>query len=184
MKTVPAHAGIPALYSHQAWAIDCIRVGLDVAAATRTASGKLLIYYFPIVDRFLYDLDAMLLFLFYFKVLIRDHVSVLFSLAAYWVTDIRPRVAIVDGDTSARFRKKIREHPPQVLSSSHDMLRQVILPHHQRRWITCLASLSFADIDAMHNTGGRAHMAQVIRRLLRVAGLYGVISSGWKIFRV
>ncbi|MGE4561203.1 MAG: DEAD/DEAH box helicase, partial [Desulfobulbus sp.] len=44
-------AGYPHFFSHQKQAIDRIRDGRDVIAATPTASGKSLIYNIPVMER-------------------------------------------------------------------------------------------------------------------------------------
>ena len=174
MRVVLEKAGIPALYSHQADATDLVRAGRDVVVATPTASGKSLIYSLPVVDRFLYDPDSTSLFLFPLKALAQDQISAFSSLTAHWASDAKPRISVYDGDTSAHFRKKIRENPPQVLISNPDMLHLAVLPFHAQ-WATFLASLSLVVIDEMHTYRGvfGSHMAQVLRRLTRIAGLYG-----------
>ncbi|MDL2210450.1 DEAD/DEAH box helicase [Desulfovibrio sp. OttesenSCG-928-O18] len=174
IKTVLQQAGIARLYSHQATATDLVRAGRDVVVSTPTASGKSLTYNLPVVDRFLYDPDATSLFLFPLKALAQDQVSAFSALTARWATEAKPRISVYDGDTSDHFRRKIRENPPQVLVTNPDMLHLAVLPFHSR-WTTFLASLSLVVVDEMHTYRGvfGAHMAQVLRRLQRIAGLYG-----------
>ena len=92
----------------------------------------------------------------------------------HWVTEARPRISIYDGDTSSHFRKKIRENPPSVLVTNPEMLHLAVLPFHAQ-WTAFLASLSLVVIDEMHTYRGvfGAHMAQLLRRLTRIASLYG-----------
>lgn len=174
IKSVFERAGIAKLYSHQALATDLVRAGRDVVISTSTASGKSLAYNLPVVDRFLYDPDATSLFLFPLKALAQDQVSAFSALTSHWATEARPRISVYDGDTSDYFRRKIRENPPQVLVTNPDMLHLAVLPFHPR-WTTFLASLSLVVVDEMHTYRGvfGAHMAQVLRRLQRIAGLYG-----------
>jgi DEAD/DEAH box helicase domain-containing protein len=46
-----AGRGIPALYEHQARAMDLLRAGRNVVVATPTASGKTLIYTLPVLEQ-------------------------------------------------------------------------------------------------------------------------------------
>jgi len=174
MLAVLERAGIPRLYSHQAHATDLVRAGRDVVVATPTASGKSLIYNLPVLDRFLRDPDATSIFLFPLKALAQDQIAAFSALTDHWATDARPRISVYDGDTSDHFRRKIRENPPQILITNPEMLHLAVLPHHAR-WTAFLASLSLVVIDEMHTYRGvfGAHMAQVLRRLSRITGLYG-----------
>ena len=174
MRAVLDRAGIPRLYTHQARATDLVRAGRDVVVATPTASGKSLIYNLPVLDRFLHDPDATSIFLFPLKALAQDQINAFSALTDHWATDARPRVAVYDGDTTDHFRRKIRENPPHILITNPEMLHLAVLPFHSR-WTTFLASLSLVVIDEMHTYRGvfGAHMAQVLRRLSRIAALYG-----------
>ncbi len=174
MRIVLEKAGISHLYSHQALATDLVRAGRDVVVSTPTASGKSLIYNLPVLDRFLHDPDATSIFLFPLKALAQDQLSAFSTLTDHWVTEARPRIAVYDGDTSDHFRRKIRENPPQIVITNPEMLHLAVLPLHSR-WTTFLASLSLVVIDEMHTYRGvfGAHMAQVLRRLSRICGLYG-----------
>ena len=174
MRVVLERAGISRLYTHQALATDLVRSGRDVVVSTPTASGKSLIYNLPVLDRFLHDSDATSIFLFPLKALSEDQLSAFLALTAHWATDARPRIAVYDGDTSDHFRRKIRENPPHIVITNPEMLHLAVLPFHSR-WTTFLASLSLVVIDEMHTYRGvfGAHMAQVLRRLTRICGLYG-----------
>ena len=171
-------AKIPSLYKHQAEAVDVVRSGGDVVVATPTASGKSLIYNLPVIERHLSDPDACSLYLFPLKALAQDQFLAFESLTASWPQDARPRAAIYDGDTSAHFRKKIRENPPTVLFTNPEMLHLALLPYHHL-WSAFFAGLTHIVVDEVHTYRGLlgAHMAQVFRRLLRVAELYGAHPS-------
>ena len=162
------------LYSHQALATDHIRAGHDVVVATPTASGKSLIYNLPVLERLLTDPDARALYLFPLKALAQDQLAGLERLCAAWPAEARPRVALYDGDTSDHFRRKIRRDPPQILITNPEMLHLAILPHHEQ-WAAFLAGLGHVVVDEAHTYRGvfGAHMAQVFRRLNRLAGRYG-----------
>lgn len=174
MENVLQESGIRSLYSHQAEAIDLLRAGRDVIVATPTASGKSLIYTLPVLERFLRDPDGRSLFLFPLKALAQDQLASFKALTAHWPEDARPAAAVYDGDTTPHFRKKIRENPPQVLLTNPEMLHLSLLPHHHL-WATLFAGLSFVVVDEAHTYRGilGSHMAQVFRRLLRIAALYG-----------
>lgn len=165
---------IPGLYSHQAQAIDSLRAGRDVVAATPTASGKSLIYTLPVLEKFLHDPDARSLFLFPLKALAQDQLMAFNSMTAHWPEDARPLAATYDGDTSPHFRRKIRQNPPHALLTNPEMLHLSLLPHHHL-WATLFAGLSYVVVDEVHTYRGilGSHMAQVFRRLQRVAALYG-----------
>ena len=166
--------GIAGLYSHQALATDHIRAGHSIVAATPTASGKSLIYNLPVLERHLRDPDARALYLFPLKALAQDQLAAFNALTATWPKDARPAAALYDGDTTDHFRRKIRRDPPAVLISNPEMLHLGILPHHEQ-WAAFLAGLTHVVVDEAHTYRGvfGAHMAQVFRRLNRLAGRYG-----------
>ncbi|MDR2892900.1 MAG: DEAD/DEAH box helicase [Deltaproteobacteria bacterium] len=166
--------GIPSLYSHQAQAIDCLRAGQDVITATPTASGKSLIYSLPVIERFLHDPDARAIFLFPLKALAQDQLAAFRTMTAHWPEGGRPEAMVYDGDTTPHFRRKIRENPPQVLLTNPEMLHLSLLPHHQL-WSALFAGLTLVVVDEVHTYRGvlGSHMAQVFRRLRRVAAHYG-----------
>ena len=175
INNVLQRSGITSLYCHQAEAIDLIRAGRDVVVATPTASGKSLTYSLPVLERFLYDPDATSLYLFPLKALANDQVGAFTNLSDAWPIDARPRIAVYDGDTTPHFRRKIREAaPPAVLISNPDMIHLAVLPHHEH-WAAFMASLSLVVVDEVHTYRGvfGSHVAQVLRRLLRIAQRYG-----------
>ena len=162
------------LYSHQALATDHIRAGHSVVVATPTASGKSLIYARPVLERHLLDPEARALCLFPLKALAQDQLAALTGLCASWPEESRPSVALYDGDTSDHFRRKIRADPPTVLISNPEMLHLALLPHHEQ-WAAFFAGLAHVVVDEAHTYRGvfGSHMAQVFRRLNRIAGRYG-----------
>ncbi len=166
--------GIDRLYAHQALATDIIRSGRDVMVSTPTASGKTFIFNLPVIERCLADPDSRALYLFPLKALAQDQLKTFESMTAHWPKDARPRAAIYDGDTTSWFRRKIREHPPNVLLTNPEMLHLSICPFHER-WAEFLAGLSFVVVDEVHTYRGvlGSHMAQVFRRLQRVCARYG-----------
>ncbi len=174
LERVLDERGVGSLYSHQARAMDILRAGRGVVAATPTASGKTLIYTLPVMEQILADPDARALYLFPLKALAQDQFKAFEAMAASIPEEQRPRAAIYDGDTSPWFRKKIREHPPHVLMTNPEMLHLAVLPHHDK-WAAFLAGLNLVVVDEMHTYRGvlGSHMAQVFRRLGRVCARYG-----------
>ena len=81
--------------------------------------------------------------------------------------------SIYDGDTPQSARSSIRRNARIVLSNP-DMLHTGILPHHTN-WSDFFTNLRFVVIDEMHTYRGvfGSHVANVIRRLKRVAKFYG-----------
>ena len=174
LERVLDERGINALYDHQARAMDALRAGRGVVAATPTASGKTLIYNLPVMERILADPDARALYLFPLKALAQDQLKAFEAMAVSLSEENRPRAAIYDGDTSPWFRKKIRENPPHVLMTNPEMLHLAVLPHHDK-WAAFLAGLDLVVVDEVHTYRGvlGSHMAQVFRRLKRVCARYG-----------
>lgn len=162
--------GIPALYSHQAEAWEAARAGENVAVATGTASGKTLAYNLPVLATLLEDPQARALYLFPTKALAQDQFNTLQSLQS---KIFNSQSAIYDGDTPQRDRKPIRERACIILTNP-DMLHTGILPHHTN-WEVFFRSLRFVVIDEMHTYRGvfGSHVANVLRRLKRVAHFYG-----------
>ena len=164
--------GIERLYLHQARALEALDAGAHVALATPTASGKTLVYGLPTLRGALADPPGRALYLFPLKALARDQLQRLEADAAALGAPLR--AAIYDGDTPDGRRRKIREHPPHVLISTPDMLHAGILPHHVG-WERFFRELSLVVLDELHAYRGvfGSHVAQVLRRLLRVAAFHG-----------
>jgi DEAD/DEAH box helicase domain-containing protein len=163
-------AGIHTLYSHQREAWMHARLGEDIILSTGTASGKTLSYHLPILASLLEDPNARALYLFPTKALAQDQLSNLQSLVSTLET---LNAAIYDGDTPQSARSAIRKNARVVLSNP-DMLHTGILPHHTN-WSDFFTSLRFVVVDEMHTYRGvfGSHVANVIRRLKRVANFYG-----------
>ena len=85
--------------------------------------------------------------------------------------DLRP--AIYDGDTPREERAAIRRRSNLVLTNP-DMLHVGVLPHHAR-WGDLFANLALVVVDEAHVYRGvfGSHVANVLRRLRRIAGAYG-----------
>jgi DEAD/DEAH box helicase domain-containing protein len=158
--------GITALYSHQATAWQQAQAGHHLVVVTGTASGKTLCYNLPVLDRLLRTPQARALYLFPTKALAQDQVANIQTL-------IDVPVATYDGDTPTGARPSIRAKA-RIIVSNPDMLHTGILPHHTL-WAEFLHHLEFVVIDEMHACRGvfGSHVANVLRRLKRIARFYG-----------
>jgi DEAD/DEAH box helicase domain-containing protein len=163
--------GIDQLYSHQAEAIEAARAGRDVVVVTPTASGKTLCYMLPALQAIADDPAARALFLFPTKALGQDQVAELGELSR--AAGLTISSATYDGDTPAPIRSAIRG-AGQVVVTNPDMLHSAILPHHTK-WFQLFEQLRVIVIDELHTYRGvfGSHVANVVRRLLRLCAHYG-----------
>ncbi|MFN8411690.1 MAG: Zn-binding domain-containing protein [Anaerolineales bacterium] len=78
-----------------------------------------------------------------------------------------------DGDTPQKDRPTIRKNA-RIILSNPDMLHTGILPHHSN-WSDFFSNLKYIIIDEAHTYRGvfGSHVANVIRRMKRVADFYG-----------
>jgi DEAD/DEAH box helicase domain-containing protein len=171
LAAVYAEKGVSQLYSHQAAAAAAVRAGRNAVVVTPTASGKTLCYNLPVLNAVLENPDTRALYLFPTKALAQDQLSELHDLSAR--LDHRFGVFTYDGDTPADARKAIRERGHIVLSNP-DMLHTGILPHHTR-WQRLFENLRYVVLDELHTYRGvfGSHLANVLRRLRRIARFYG-----------
>ncbi len=162
--------GIERLYTHQVEAITTVRAGHDVLVVTGTASGKSLAYQLPVLEHLCRDPEARALFLFPTKALEQDQLK---SLQQLLPREPGIRVEILDGDTPAHRRAKLKEHPPHILISNPDLLHLSLLPHHPA-WKSFWERLRFVVLDELHTYKGifGSHIAHVLRRLHRVTTFY------------
>lgn len=166
-----AGRGIEELYSHQAEAVDLVRAGRDVTVVTPTASGKTLCYSIPILQSIAEDPAARALLLFPTKALGQDQVAEFGALAS--ASALAVSAAAYDGDTPAPIRSAIRT-AGQIVVTNPDMLHSAILPHHTK-WFQLFEQLRVIVIDELHTYRGvfGSHVANVLRRLLRLCRHYG-----------
>lgn len=161
--------GIDHLYLHQAQAIDAARRGEDVLVITSTASGKTLCYNVPVIENVLANPKARAFYLFPTKALAQDQLGKLNELGLFPTV----RFATYDGDTPKSDRPAIKRGAHIVLTNP-DMLHIGILPYHTS-WGPFLRQLQYIVIDELHVYRGvfGAHVAQVLRRLLRLCEHHG-----------
>jgi DEAD/DEAH box helicase domain-containing protein len=163
--------GIEKLYRHQAICREKALAGKNVVVLTPTASGKTLCYNLPVIETLLADPDARCLYLFPTKALSQDQQSELNELCVGGQLPLK--VFTYDGDTPNSLRVAARDSG-RIVISNPDMLHSGVLPNHPR-WIRFFSALKYVVIDEMHAYRGvfGSHVANVIRRLKRVAAFYG-----------
>ncbi|MDR1636548.1 MAG: DEAD/DEAH box helicase [Treponema sp.] len=163
--------GIDRVYTHQAEVWEEARRGKNVVVVTPTASGKTLCYNLPCLQALLEDEKARCLYLFPTKALSQDQQSELGELAGPGGLPVK--VSTYDGDTPESLRVAARDSG-RIIISNPDMLHAGILPNHPK-WIKFFSSLKYVVIDETHAYRGvlGSHVAEVIRRLRRIAAFYG-----------
>jgi ATP-dependent helicase YprA (DUF1998 family) len=164
--------GIQELYSHQAATAELVHEGKDVVVVTPTASGKTLCYNLPVLNAVLENPDTRTLYLFPTKALAQDQLAELHDLSKR-LSDCFG-VFTYDGDTPSDARTAIRERGHVVLTNP-DMLHTGILPHHTK-WMRLFENLRYIVLlDELHTYRGvfGSHLANVLRRLRRIAKFYG-----------
>ena len=162
-----AAAGIEALWAHQADAFEAARRGHTIVT-TGTASGKSLAFNLPVLDTLATDLSS------------RASTS---TPRRRWR---RTRPARSPGSAGATCgRRSTTATPPQeerrairgrsnLILTNPDMLHVGVLPNH-RSWGDVLANLAWVVVDEAHVYRGvfGSHVANVLRRLRRLANAYG-----------
>ncbi|MDR2052317.1 MAG: DEAD/DEAH box helicase [Treponema sp.] len=171
--------GIDAIYSHQREVWEAVRAGNNVVVVTPTASGKTLCYNLPTLQALLRDEKARALYLFPTKALSQDQQSELNELTnqadsqGSLLDSFNVKVMTYDGDTPDSLRVAARDSG-RIIITNPDMLHAGVLPNHPR-WIKFFSNLKYVVIDEAHAYRGvfGSHVANVIRRLRRVASFYG-----------
>ena len=171
-------AGIDRPWRHQVEFAELARVGRHAAICTPTGSGKSLAYLMPVLaalrepragrGRGFALRRPTALYLAPTKALAHDQARAAGVLAPGSV-----RIGALDGDSDEAERRFAREHANLVLTNP-DMLHFSVLPNH-RRWSALLGGLRYVVIDEAHRYQGvfGAHVAQVLRRLRRLAAAHG-----------
>jgi len=177
--------GVDQLYAHQVLAWDLVQEGGNIVVSTGTASGKSLCYNLPVLNRLIKDMFSRSLYIFPTKALAQDQansLSVLLSgisrhlsqnIVIHSDRQLNNTIALYDGDTPPNKRPLIRNNTG-IIFTNPDMLHLGILPHHTV-WEQFFSHLKFVVIDEIHIYRGvfGSHVANVIRRLKRIANFYG-----------
>jgi DEAD/DEAH box helicase domain-containing protein len=163
-----AAQGIRTLWTHQAECWQAARNSSHFMVTTGTASGKSLCFNLPVLDGLLRDPHARAIYLYPTKALAQDQLRRIRLMAGQAV-----EVWTYDGDTPAAARLQARQKA-RVLLTNPDMLHLSVLPRHER-WDEFLYNLKYVVIDEAHTYRGvfGSNVANVLRRLRRVAAFYG-----------
>jgi len=158
-------------YTHQSQSYEHIKAGKNIVVVTPTASGKTLCYNLPVLDSLLKNPSTRAIYLFPTKALSQDQRAELDETIKLLPDEIR--IFTYDGDTPQDARKAIRARGHIILTNP-DMLHTGILPHHTK-WIKLFENLKYVVIDELHNYRGifGSHLANILRRLKRIASFYG-----------
>ena len=172
IRTALKKRGIDWLYTHQGEVWDNVRAKNNTVVVTPTASGKTLCYNLPVLNALLNDEKARALYLFPTKALSQDQQSEL-NETITGAEGLNVKAATYDGDTPESLRISIRD-TGRIVISNPDMLHAGILPNHPK-WIRFFSGLKYIVIDEAHAYRGvlGSHVADVIRRLKRIAAFYG-----------
>jgi DEAD/DEAH box helicase domain-containing protein len=159
--------GVDSLYTHQLEAFEAAAAS-NLVITSGTASGKSLAFNLPVLNGIAARPKDRALYLYPTKALAQDQ--------ARKLAQLRPpglREAIYDGDTPREERPAIRRRSNLVLTNP-DMLHMGVLPNH-KGWGDFLANLRWVVVDEAHTYRGvfGSHVANVLRRLRRLARAYG-----------
>jgi DEAD/DEAH box helicase domain-containing protein len=159
-------SGITEPWSHQVEFAQAAHSGINSILATGTASGKTVAFAAPAITAVTGGATA--LYIAPTKSLAADQLA---TITGWAVPGIR--AATLDGDTPRDDRQWIRSHANYILTNP-DMLHFSMLPGH-RHWAHFFRHLSYVIVDEAHIYRGvfGAHVALILRRLLRVAAKYG-----------
>jgi DEAD/DEAH box helicase domain-containing protein len=166
-----AARGIAFPWTHQARAAALARAGEHVIIATRAASGKSAGYLAAALSAVLEG--GTVLYLAPTKALAADQLKSIRDLGLPGV-----RATCYDGDSTAAERSWSQAHSNYLLTNP-DMVHSALLPNHAR-WRGFFRRLRVVIIDECHAYRGvfGSHVAQILRRLRRVAAHYAASGGG------
>lgn len=168
------------LYRHQHQAILKVMERRHTVVATRTSSGKSLIYSLPVLDTLCRDSDASALFLYPQKALANDQLLKLREFtkdipSASRLMQRRPYlISRYDGATPEETRSHVRGQA-QIILTNPDMLHYSMLQYHDRHWVRFFENLQHVVIDECHEYRGifGTNVAHILRRLRQICNLHG-----------
>lgn len=167
--------GIEKLYSHQVSALKSVFSGEHILIVSSTASGKTLCYSIPTLLALMEERPKNSLYIFPTKALAQDQLKGINELVECNETlRFQLRADTYDGDTPPHRRRNVRS-TANVVITNPDMLHMGILPHHDM-WAKFFSDLKYVVIDEVHTYRGvfGSNVANLIKRLKRIAGHYGV----------
>jgi len=158
--------GIKSPWTHQSQAAELALAGRHVIIATRAASGKSAGYLAAALSEVLDGGTA--LYVAPTKALAADQLKAVRDLG---LQGVRP--TCYDGDSTPAERAWAQSHANYLLTNP-DMLHSGMLPNHAR-WRGFFRRLRVVIVDECHGYRGvfGSHVAQVLRRLRRVAAHHG-----------
>jgi len=167
------------LFRHQRAAAQHLFAGRHTVVATRTSSGKSLIYSIPVFDRLLTEPASTALFLFPQKALANDQLQKFTAAADDLPSLSRQRranpllIARYDGATPKDERPEIRKQV-QILLTNPDMLHYAILAY-PANWERFLSRLQYVVVDECHEYRGifGTNVSYLFRRLRALCHRYG-----------
>jgi DEAD/DEAH box helicase domain-containing protein len=167
--------GIETPWTHQAQAAYLLRAGHNVIIATPAASGKSAGYLAAALSEILDG--GTVLYIAPTKALAADQLQAVRGLGIPQV-----RATCYDGDSTASDRAWAQAHANYVLTNP-DMLHSALLPSHAR-WRGFFRRLRVVIIDECHGYRGvfGSHVAQVLRRLRRVAAYHAAPGAAAPVF--
>jgi DEAD/DEAH box helicase domain-containing protein len=173
IKKILSRQGIQGLYAHQADAFSKIQDNRNTLVVSRTASGKTLSFFLPIINEYVHaDQPFSVLLLYPTKALSRDQEKTFGKLMD--VVRKSGRLGTFDGDTPRDEREKIQGSADFIVTNP-DMLHSGILPNHNRKWRNFLSRLRYIVVDEVHMYRGAfgSHVSNIFRRLQRVCAVHG-----------
>lgn len=171
-KEATRHIYPHGLYKHQIDALDLIETGANVVITTSTSSGKSLCYQLPVAKAILSSRKRSqrpkALVIHPTKALAQDQVR-------SWARLRLPGVLVstFDGDSSADQRASTKKYA-DIWLTNPEMINSTILANHGQ-YHSLLSGLDFIVVDEAHVYRGvfGSHVANLLRRLVRIANLYG-----------
>ncbi len=173
IRKILSNQGITKLYEHQAEAFRSIEGNLHTLVVSRTASGKTLSFFLPIINEYLRaDQPFTVLLLYPTKALSRDQEKTFGKLME--VVERSGKLGTFDGDTPRDERERIQRSADFIVTNP-DMLHSGILPNHNKKWRGFLSRLRYVVVDEVHMYRGAfgSHVSNVFRRLQRVCAIHG-----------
>ncbi|WP_300102658.1 DEAD/DEAH box helicase [Methanosarcina sp.] len=172
VKAALSGIGIESLYFHQAEAIKKVREGKDIVLCTSTASGKSLTYMVPIFETVMKDPEATALYISPLNALVNDQLKAFLKFEG--ALNSGAGIARYTGALNAAQKKEIREGQTNIVFTNPEMVHMSFLAWHHL-WRRFFSNLKFIVVDESHYYRGviGSNMANVLRRLIRVAEHYG-----------
>lgn len=172
VKAALSGIGIEDLYVHQVEAIENIREGKDIVLCTTTASGKSLTYMIPVFETILNEPEATALYISPLNALVNDQLKSFLEFEE--VLKSGAGIARYTGALSEAEKRRVREGQTNVVLTNLEMIHMSFLAWHHL-WRRFFSNLKFIIVDESHYYRGviGSNMANLLRRLLRVAEYYG-----------